>query len=143
MGIQIQDPTTKREKQPMIIMTEEAANVVRGLLEEKNISDHALRVFVAGGGCSGMQYGMAFEKEPRVGDTVVEPYEGVRVLIDPQSATYLKGAQIDYVDSLMGGGFRIDNPNAVTTCGCGHSFRSAGTQSAASAATGGGCGSCG
>ncbi len=130
---------------PMVHVTESAANVVRNLLEEKNIPSHALRVFVAGGGCSGMQYGMAFEPEPRAGDTVVE-VEGVKVLIDPQSATYLTGAQIDYVDSLMGGGFRIDNPSAVSSCGCGHSFRPAGAESANRAAPargGGGCGSCG
>lgn len=85
-----------------------------------------------------MQYGMAFEAAPRVGDTVLE-VEGVKLLVDPQSMSYIRGAQIDYVESLMGGGFRVDNPNAVTSCGCGHSFRTAGASSAAS--SGGGCGS--
>ena len=126
------------EAPPLVIMTDSAANVVRNLLQEKNIPDYALRVFVAGGGCSGMQYGMQFEKEARAGDTIVEPVEGVKVLIDPQSAYYLTGATVDYVDSLMGGGFRIDNPQAVSSCGCGHSFRAAGSSSAGG---GGGCGS--
>lgn len=138
MDIQIQDLRTEFKPQTMVTMTESAGNIVRDLLAEKNIPDYHLRVFVAGGGCSGMQYGMSFEKEPRIGDTVVEPQKGVKVLIDPQSASHLRGAQIDYVDSLMGGGFRIENPNAVTTCGCGHSFRTTGSQSASS---GGGCGS--
>jgi iron-sulfur cluster assembly protein len=141
MDIKIQDLTTDTSiNQTMVTMTQSAANIVRNLLAEKEIPQYHLRVFVAGGGCSGMQYGMAFEKEPRVGDTVEEPFEGVKVLIDPQSAIYLQGANIDYVDSLMGGGFRIDNPNAVTSCGCGHSFRAAGTQSAQQTARGGGCG---
>ena len=127
------------EAPPLVNMTETAANIIRNLLQEKNIPDYALRVFVAGGGCSGMQYGMQFEREARDGDTMIEPYEGVKVVIDSQSAYYLMGATIDYVDSLMGGGFRIDNPQAVSTCGCGHSFRSEGSQSAGGG--GGGCGS--
>lgn len=126
------------QTQEVVTMTESAANIIRDLLAQKNIPGYALRVFVAGGGCSGMQYGMAFEAEPRVGDTVAEPFAGVKVVIDPQSLHYLQGASIDYVDSLMGGGFRIENPNAVSSCGCGHSFRTTGSQSASS---GGGCGS--
>ncbi|MGB0383813.1 MAG: iron-sulfur cluster insertion protein ErpA [Ardenticatenaceae bacterium] len=122
----------------LVTMTDSAANVIRNLLQQKNIPDYALRVFVAGGGCSGMQYGMQFEGEARAGDTQLEPHEGVKVLIDPQSSYYLMGATIDYVDSLMGGGFRIDNPQAASSCGCGHSFRAKGSQSAGG---GGGCGS--
>lgn len=124
-----------------ISMTESAATVVRNLLQEKNIPSYMLRVFVAGGGCSGMQYGMAFEASPRDGDTVMELHPGVKVVVDPMSAGYLMGANVDYVDSLMGGGFRIDNPQAVSSCGCGHSFRTAGSQTASSG--GGGCGSAG
>jgi iron-sulfur cluster assembly accessory protein len=138
MAIDIQMYT---EPKTLVHVTEAAATVVRNLLNEKNIPDHALRIFVTGGGCSGMQYGMQFESEPRLGDTVIEATGGVKVVIDPQSAVYLSGAQIDYVDSLMGGGFRIDNPTAVTSCGCGHSFRPAGSESASAApARGGGCG---
>lgn len=129
-----------QEETQLITMTEAASKVVRKLLDEKNIPNHHLRVFVAGGGCSGMQYGMAFEAAPRPGDTVVEAGQGVRLLVDPQSAMYLMGAQVDYVDSLMGGGFRIDNPQAVSTCGCGHSFRTAASSSAQNNAGGCGCG---
>lgn len=125
--------------QPQIVtMSDAAANVVRTLLEQKNIPDYMLRVFVAGGGCSGMQYGMAFEGQAREGDIIVEAQPGVKMVIDPMSVTYLIGATVDYVDSLMGGGFRIENPNATSSCGCGSSFRTAGAQSASS---GGGCGS--
>lgn len=128
-----------QQEEALITMSEAAVNVVRSLMEQKNIQGYALRVFVTGGGCAGFQYGMAFEKEPRPSDHVVEVAEDVRVIIDPTSAVYLAGSHIDYVDSLMGGGFRIENPNAVASCGCGHSFR---TKDAASAGTGGGC-SCG
>jgi iron-sulfur cluster assembly protein len=113
-----------------------AADKIRSLLGERKLTDHGLRVFVAGGGCSGMQYGMAIEKEPGEFDSVIETH-GVKVFIDPTSMMYLSGASIDYVDSLMGGGFRIDNPNAVSTCGCGHSFRTSGS---AGASSGGDCG---
>lgn len=129
-----------QENTEFITMTEAASQVVRKLLDEKNVPNHHLRVFVAGGGCSGMQYGMAFEAAPRPGDTVVEASHGVRLLVDPQSAMYLMGAQVDYVDSLMGGGFRIDNPQAVSSCGCGHSFRTSGSSTAQSSAGGCGCG---
>ncbi len=131
------------EAPPMVNMTQSAANVIRNLLAEKNIPDYALRVFVAGGGCSGMQYGMQFEAAPRMGDMVFEPYDGVKVVIDPMSTGYLMGVTIDYVDSLMGGGFRIDNPNAVSSCGCGNSFRAAGSQSAGGGGCGCGSGGCG
>jgi iron-sulfur cluster assembly accessory protein len=113
-----------------------AADKIRSLLGERNMTDHGLRVFVAGGGCSGMQYGMAIEKEAGEFDTVFEQ-NGVKVFVDPTSMMYLGGSTVDYVDNLMGGGFRIDNPNAVSTCGCGHSFR---TQGQAAPASGSGCG---
>ena len=105
-----------------ISMTPLAVEKIKGLMAEKNLTNHGLRVFVAGGGCSGLQYGMAFEENPLATDTIVE-LEGLRIIIDADSLPYLLGAQIDFIDSLMGGGFRIDNPNAITTCGCGQSFR--------------------
>src|SRR5690606_3572841 len=116
-----------------------AQQVIRSLLEQRNIPGYALRVFVSGGGCSGLQYGMAFEEQPRDYDAVVDASDGVRLIVDPTSLMYLEGSTIDYVDSLMGGGFRIDNPNAVSSCGCGHSFKTAGEGGAADDA---GCGSC-
>ncbi len=97
--------------------------MIHSLLEQRQIPGYALRVFVSGGGCSGLQYGMSFEKEPREFDAVVDAADGVRLVVDPTSLMYLEGATIDFVDSLMGGGFRIDNPNAVSSCGCGHSFK--------------------
>jgi iron-sulfur cluster assembly protein len=124
------------ETTPVLSVTPAAVQIIHNLLEQRQIPNHALRVFVSGGGCSGMQYGMAFEESPREFDKVIS-IDGVRLVIDPTSLLYLQGAVIDYVDSLMGGGFRIDNPNAVSTCGCGHSFR---TSSGEEATTG--CGSC-
>lgn len=125
-----------------ITVTEAAATTVSNLLEQRNIPNHVLRVFVSGGGCSGMQYGMAFEEAPRDTDIVVSAENGVRFVVDSTSIMYLQGATIDFVDSLMGGGFRIDNPNAVSSCGCGHSFRTSDDQGAESDHNGGGCSSC-
>jgi iron-sulfur cluster assembly accessory protein len=124
---------------PVLTVTSTASAKIRELLQARNIPGHALRVFVSGGGCSGMQYGMAFEEKAQDFDTEVE-VDGVRLIVDPTSLMYIGGATIDFVDSLMGGGFRIDNPNAVSSCGCGHSFRTSGQ---ASASSGGGCGTCG
>ncbi len=129
------------EQTGAILVTETALNMVRNLLTEKNVPDYGLRVFVAGGGCSGMQYGMALEAEAREYDHVIEQ-DGVKVFVDPTSMMYLTGATVDYVDSIMGGGFKIENPNAVSSCGCGSSFKtedSAGASSAASCGSGG-CG---
>ncbi len=119
---------------PVLNVTPNAVTVIRNLLTERDIPNHALRVFVSGGGCSGMQYGMAFEERAREYDQEVE-VDGVRLLVDPTSLMYLQGATIDFIDSLMGGGFRIDNPNALSSCGCGHSFRTGEGEGAA------GCGS--
>jgi iron-sulfur cluster assembly protein len=129
-------PTEVSVAMPLLTVTPPAVHIIRTLLEQRNIPHHLLRVFVSGGGCSGMQYGMAFEEAPREFDKVVD-VEGVRLIIDPTSLMYLEGATIDYVDSLMGGGFRIDNPNAVSTCGCGHSFRTSHSED-----NSGGCNSC-
>lgn len=127
------------EQDNVLNVTPAAVNVIRQLLEQRNIPGYSLRVFVSGGGCSGLQYGMAFEQEPRDFDAVVET-EGVKLVVDPTSLMYLQGATIDYVDSLMGGGFRIDNPNAVSSCGCGHSFRT--KNDSGEETSGGGCGTC-
>lgn len=130
------EPNTNTQ---LVTITEAAASTIKNLLEQRNIPNHALRVFVSGGGCSGLQYGMAFEESPRESDKVIEALPGVRLVIDPTSMMYLEGATIDFVDSLMGGGFRIDNPNAVSSCGCGHSFK---TKDEAGAGEAGGCGTC-
>lgn len=122
---------------PTLIVTPAAVGVIKQLLEQRQIPNYALRVFVSGGGCSGMQYGMAFEERPKDFDTVVT-VDGVQLIVDPTSLIYLQGSTIDFVDSLMGGGFRIDNPNAVASCGCGHSFRTAQDSETSSS----GCSSC-
>ena len=111
-------------------MTPVASAKVRDLLVEQDNPDLALRVYVAGGGCSGLQYGMALDDSMMEGDTLVE-LDGIRVVIDSESLSFIDGSQIDYVDSLMGAGFTVNNPNAVSTCGCGHSFRTAGDAGAA------------
>jgi len=106
----------------VITLTEAAADKLHKILEEKGLANYGLRVFVSGGGCSGMQYGMTFADGPMEGDEVFQEQE-VSLIVDPGSMMYLMGAQIDYIDSLMGGGFRIENPNAVQSCSCGSSFR--------------------
>ncbi|MDP6793516.1 MAG: iron-sulfur cluster insertion protein ErpA [Anaerolineales bacterium] len=124
-----------------ITLTTGAREHVSKLLSERNMPDHGLRVFVSGGGCSGMQYGMALDAEPREFDTIVEK-DGIKLFVDPTSLMYMGGASIDYEDNLMGGGFKIDNPQAVASCGCGHSFRTTDNAPSPTAAAGG-CGSCG
>ena len=104
-----------------INVTQRAAAKVRRLVEEEENPDLKLRVFVTGGGCSGFQYGFAFEEIVAEDDTEVER-DGIRVLIDSLSYQYLVGSEIDYSDGLDGSRFVINNPNATTTCGCGASF---------------------
>lgn len=107
----------------ILSITPTAAEKVRELLEQENDPSLALRIFVAGGGCSGLQYGMTLDEE-QDGDTTVEQ-SGIKVLVDEMSLGYINGSQVDYVDSLMGAGFTVNNPNAVSSCGCGHSFKTA------------------
>jgi len=108
----------------MLKVTELASQKLQGIMAEKNITNYALRVFVSGGGCSGLNYGMTFAEAPESTDETFEA-GGMQIVVDPESLQYLAGAEIDYVDSLMGGGFRIENPNAVQTCSCGSSFKTA------------------
>lgn len=126
------------EQTAVVTLTDAAAAKLRSIMAEKNLSDYGLRVFVQGGGCSGFQYGMTFDNNPRDVDIVFEQ-AGLRMIVDPRSIDYIAGANIDYVDSLMGGGFQIDNPNAVSTCGCGNSFR---TKDENGEEVAGGCSSC-
>ncbi len=119
-----------------LVFTQSAANKVYELIKEEENPNLSLRVYITGGGCSGFQYGFAFEESIAEDDTVIEKEaedtdggEGesggsstVRLLIDPMSFTYLVGAEIDYKDDLEGARFIIRNPNAQTTCGCGSSF---------------------
>lgn len=107
----------------IISMTPTAVEKVQELLTQENDPSLGLRIFVAGGGCSGLQYGMTLDEEQE-GDTVI-PQGEFKVFVDEMSLEYIKGSQVDYVDSLMGAGFTVNNPNAVSTCGCGHSFKTA------------------
>jgi iron-sulfur cluster assembly accessory protein len=110
-------------QQALVTLTPSASLKVRELLDQEEETNLGLRIFVAGGGCSGMQYGMTLDEE-QDGDAVME-LDGIRILVDEMSASYISASEVDYVDSLMGAGFTVNNPNAVSTCGCGHSFKTA------------------
>ncbi len=110
-------------QEPVVALTPEAAVKAREFLAQEPAETH-LRLFVTRGGCSGYTYGMTLDTEVREGDQVVEQH-GVRLLVDGLAARLLRGAQIDYTRSVMGEGFTLRNPNAVSTCGCGHSFTTA------------------
>jgi iron-sulfur cluster insertion protein len=104
-----------------ITVTESAASKIKELLAEEGKTDSGLRVFVQGGGCSGFQYGLMIEESAGVGDQRYES-NGIQLYVDPVSISYLKGAEVDFVETITGGGFTIKNPNATSTCGCGQSF---------------------
>jgi iron-sulfur cluster insertion protein len=107
----------------MINVTPAAASKITELLIEENKAEAGLRVFVQGGGCSGFQYGLMIDEGE--GDATTDSVitsNGVKLLVDPISARYLRGAEVDFVDNITGGGFTIKNPNAKSTCGCGSSF---------------------
>jgi iron-sulfur cluster assembly protein len=108
----------------MLTITEKAAGRAREVLAEKGFPQGGLRVFVVGGGCAGYQYGMALTQHAEQDDLVVEQ-QGLKLVVDPESAPLLEGAEIDYVDDLMRSGFTIYNPNAAHSCACGHSFQTA------------------
>lgn len=114
--------TTKVEQeQGSVSLTESAAQQIRSMLaDQPENAGKILRIYVEGGGCSGMQYGMVFD-EKRDNDCVSE-FFGVSVLVDAVSVEYMQGAVVDYSDALTGGGFKISNPNAKSSCGCGKSF---------------------
>ena len=109
----------------MITLTPNAAAKVKGILEQEKetLPQGGLRIYVQGGGCSGFQYGMVLD-EVAEDDQVIET-DGIKVIVDPMSLKHLDGAEVDYKEDLMGGGFAIKNPNAKSTCGCGHSFQTA------------------
>jgi iron-sulfur cluster assembly accessory protein len=105
----------------MLSLTEVAAGKVKEIMSQQNPAPTALRVAVVGGGCSGFSYHMAFDNQENPSDNVYE-YEGVKVFVDQMSEMYLDGVQIDYIESLEGAGFKFNNPNVKSTCGCGSSF---------------------
>jgi iron-sulfur cluster assembly protein len=111
----------KERTDELVTLTPSAAAKIRELMaEETDVS--VLRVAIEGGGCSGFQYGLGFDRGVQEGDHELE-CEGVRVVVDPFSAPYLRGSKVDYLETIQESGFKIDNPNAVASCGCGHSFQ--------------------
>lgn len=131
----IERPTTTT-----VTVTASAAAKIRQLMaEEPEGEATVLRLAIQGGGCSGFQYGLGFDRGPQEGDVEFEQH-GVSVVVDPHSAPYLVGANVDFIDGLRESGFKIDNPNASASCGCGHSF-TMDEDAAPEAADGGGCGS--
>ena len=132
-GMEIQE---RIEVTPLLSVTPAAAEKIRQLMaEETDVS--VLRVAIQGGGCSGFQYGLGFDRGAAEGDIEFEAY-GVPIVVDPFSAPYLQGAEVNYVDSIQQSGFAINNPNAASSCGCGHSFQ---VDENAPADEVGGCGS--
>jgi iron-sulfur cluster assembly accessory protein len=124
----------------MITLTDKALVELQDLIKTQDKTGSALRVWVAGGGCSGLSYGMALDDgAPEEGDNIFEQ-EGVKIYVDPLSLQYMDGAQVDYVDEVLGGGFKIENPNATTSCGCGSSFKTADSEGASGGGCGSGCG---
>ena len=117
----VPEPRPDEAAPPLLTFTDAAARKVGDLIRGEGNPNLMLRVFVQGGGCSGLQYGFEFDEEMQEGDTCIEKL-GVRLLVDPMSAVYLAGAEIDYREGLEGSQFVIRNPNATTTCGCGSSF---------------------
>jgi len=128
----------EQEKTEAISLTEAAANAVNELLQKRELEGYALRVYIAGGGCSGYQYGMALEGNIRPEDQVFDQC-GVKVVVDEVSINYLTGATIDYIEGPMGSGFKIENPNAISSCGCSNTSQSGGNDQPSE----GGCSGCG
>jgi iron-sulfur cluster assembly protein len=130
----------------MVTVTDSAARKIHELMADESEGEvSVLRIAIQGGGCSGFQYALGFDRGPQDGDNEIES-NGVRVVIDPFSAPYLTGSEIDFVDALMGAGFAINNPNVQAACGCGSSFQAkegvgeAGEAVGAQPHAGGGCG---
>ncbi len=110
----------QQTKEVIITLTEKAANKVKSLLEKENKQDYGLRIGIMSGGCSGYMYDIGLEKSPKENDTVFED-KGVKIFMNQESIAFMKGSTIDYVESLQNSGFKINNPNVKTSCGCGHS----------------------
>lgn len=127
---------TKRE---IISITNTAADQIRALMQEKELENHALRLFVSDSGCCSIQYGMAFEANPREDDIKGSSMD-LQIVIDPISYEHLAGAKVEYIADPAGGGFLIENPNAASTCGCGNSSSSVEKSATAGSHHGGSCG---
>jgi iron-sulfur cluster assembly protein len=132
---------TLEQPQTLVSLTVTAASKIRELMAEEPADEAAvLRLAVQGGGCSGFQYALGFDRGAQEGDHELELH-GVRVVVDPFSAPYLQGAQIDFLNGLQESGFKIDNPNVASSCGCGHSFQVEEGEELPEGTAVGGCGS--
>jgi iron-sulfur cluster assembly protein len=139
--MEIAERTDESTADSLLTLTPVAAAKVSELMaEEPDAGSLVLRVAVQGGGCSGFQYGLGFDSGPAEGDVELL-LEGVHVVVDPYSAPYLRGATVDFLTGLQESGFKIDNPNAVSACGCGHSFQVADGEELPEGTHAGGCGS--
>ncbi|MEP6663589.1 MAG: iron-sulfur cluster assembly accessory protein [Verrucomicrobiota bacterium] len=114
-------PTFRKGDERLIKVSSSAAQKVNSLLTKQGRPQGVLRVAVMGGGCSGLQYKMDLQDAPANRDILVES-AGIRVVVDPKSALYVTGSELDYVDALQDGGFKVKNPNAASSCSCGESF---------------------
>jgi len=131
--------TVEREETTLVTLTEGAAQKVSRLMAEEPAGEaEVLRVAIQGGGCSGFEYALGFDRGAQAGDHELE-FHGVRVVVDPFSAPYLQGSTIDFLEGLQESGFKIDNPNVASACGCGSSFQVAEGEAPGAAD---GCGSC-
>jgi iron-sulfur cluster assembly protein len=119
-----------------VTLTQPAADAIRDVLLQKNLPGYALRLFISGGGCSGYQYGLALDSNIRSEDVVFET-DGIKLIVDEVSIKYLQGATVDFVEGMTSSGFKIINPNAISSCGCGQSFSSSDEEAS------GGCSGCG
>src|SRR5215203_2455552 len=118
------NPQILPQSEPLVVLSEAAASKLQELVTAEQNPNLGLRVYVYSGGCSGYRYGMMLEDQPSADDSVLSA-NGVKVYIDQNSIPLIQGSEIDYVDTLMGAGFTVNNPNAVSGCGCGSSFRTA------------------
>lgn len=123
-GLSNEIATTEGET-TTIRISEFGAERAKSILASSGKEDAGVRVFIKSGGCSGYQYGMAIDDRELEGDTIVHD-RGVKLLVDQMSLPLLRGSEVDFVDNMMGGGFTVNNPNATSSCGCGHSFRTDG-----------------
>ena len=119
------ETTDSQASMKPIHLTQGALLKIRKLIEERDLHGYFLRVFISRGGCSGFQYGMGLDNQIQEGDIELQ-FEDLNVVVDTVSLNFLEGAIVDYHEDLMGGGFKIDNPNAISSCGCGNSFSAQG-----------------
>ena len=117
----VQNTTNATPNQPIVTLTDAAVEKVKSMMAKEGKEGYALRVGVVTGGCAGLSYEMKFQKNPYDNDAVFEQ-KGLKVIVNQESAAFLKGIQIDYIDTLKESGFKYKNPNASSSCGCGTSF---------------------